>query len=303
MGYALGVDIGGTKIACGIMNEQGELISTHTVPSDPSDREAMFVQVKRGIEELLEKSSIDQADLLGMGVGIPGKLNHEEGIAVFQNNLPWANFPIVDRLKEAFEVEKIVIDNDVYMATYAEWSNKDLTDETFVYLTVSTGISSAAMKAGEFLRGAGFAGEVGLIPVYTPNEKSPLTRLEQAASGPSLAKQANEIMDRKDVDGEKLFKLYYEGNQEAKEIIDHFIDSLTQGVYMINTILDPHMIVFGGSVTNHNPIIIDLIKDRLNDYMIDEQKHLLERLVSSRLGKDQGVIGACYRLLGALKAE
>lgn len=301
MSYAIGVDIGGTKIACGIMNRQGEVIEQHTVPSDPRDREAMFLRVKTAIEELLENSQIDKDGILGMGVGVPGKIDHEQGIAIFQNNLPWANFPIAQRLRESFNFNDIVIDNDVYMATYAEWKDKQLTDELFVYLTISTGISSAVIQAGEFIRGAGFAGEIGLIPIYTPTFESPVTRLEPVAAGPALAKQANQAFNATEMDAEQLFKLYYEGNDQAKKIIDQFIESIAQGVYMINTILDPHLVVFGGSVANHNPVIIDLLKERLDNYMIDEQKHLLNQLSVSELGSTQGIMGAGYRLFDSLK--
>lgn len=303
MQYAIGVDIGGTKIASGLINEHGDLIQQKTVPSDPTGREAMFQQVINSIEELLGNCSIPKNEVAGMGVGIPGKVDREQGIAIFQNNLPWSHFPVVERLRESFDINHIVIDNDVYMAAYAEWKDKQLQDELFVYLTVSTGISSAIIKAGEFIRGAGFAGEIGLVPVYTPQAASQITRLEQAAAGPALAKQANALMGTSEIDGEKLFKLYYENNNQAKEIVDQFIDALAQGVYMINSLLDPDTIILGGSVASYNPVILDLLKQHLADYMIDEQKHLLEQLFISKLGTNQGIIGAGYRLFDLLEGK
>ncbi|WP_440897567.1 ROK family protein [Amphibacillus sp. Q70] len=303
MQYAIGVDIGGTKIACGLINEHGDIIQQNTVSSDPTDREAMFQQVISGIEELLGNCSIPKSEITGMGVGIPGKVDREQGIAIFQNNLPWSRFPVVERLKRSFDIDHIVVDNDVYMAAYAEWKAKQLQDELFVYLTISTGVSSAIIQAGEFIRGAGFAGEIGLVPIHTPHAVSPVTRLEKTAAGPALAKQANTLMGTNEMNGEKLFKLYYENNNQAKEVVDQFIDALAQGVYIINSLLDPHAIVFGGSVASYNPVILDLLKQRLDNYMIDEQKHLLEQLSISKLGTNQGIIGAGYRLFDELKGK
>ena len=302
MRYAIGLDIGGTKIAAGLVTEDGTVLHQETVASDPTDRETMFLQVIKCIDQLLETSSVPNQHIAGIGVGVPGKVDRKRGVAVFQNNLPWSQFPLVERLKEAFGFDRIVIDNDVHVAAFAEWKDKQLEDETFVYFTISTGISSAIIDGGTFMRGAGFAGEIGLVPVYTPGMTPEMTRLEQAVSGPALAKQANLLMNTSDMTGEKVFQLYDENDQQAKKVIDHFIDALAQGIYMINSLIDPDAIVFGGSVANYNPIIIDLLKKRLADYMIEQQTHLLNHLSISQLGKDQGVIGAAYQLFDDLNA-
>src|SRR5699024_111283 len=121
MSYLLSLDIGGTKIATVVANETGEIVSRVEYASVSSDREAMFAQVVKSIEEALIEAGITVYQVSGMGLGVPGKINRDEGIAVFQNNLPWENFPVVERLKEEFPIDHIVLDNDVYMATFAEW--------------------------------------------------------------------------------------------------------------------------------------------------------------------------------------
>ncbi|WP_217588223.1 ROK family protein [Lentibacillus saliphilus] len=298
MKYAIGIDIGGTKIACGIVNDQGDVIQQETVKSDPSDREKMFSQVVRCVNQLMNHSSISMDQIWGIGAGVPGKIDREKGIAVFQNNLPWSNFPFVERIKDVFNIERVVIDNDVYMAAFAEWKQAQLQKGLFVYMTVSTGISSAIIQDGEFIRGAGFAGEIGLVPVST---STAVTRLEQAASGPVLAQQANERFATDTMTGEALFAAYYDGDLEAKAIVDEAAESLTQGIYMINSLLDPHQIVFGGSVIAHNPTLLDVIKDKLDGYLIDEQKHILQGMTVSQLGNQQGIIGAGRSVFDAFK--
>ncbi len=187
--YALGVDIGGTKIATVIIDQYGKIYKRSEVASDPSDEEKMFEQVIKSIEMVLEGSKIHLKDIEGMGVGVPGKVDRENGIAIFQNNLPWRDFPIVSRLQDYFSFENIVIDNDVYMATFAEWkvSNTNKQD-TFVYLTISTGISCAIIHKGSFMRGNGFAGELGLCRVLAVPSLIGFENLEKSASGPAIKK-------------------------------------------------------------------------------------------------------------------
>jgi len=297
MKYAIGIDIGGTKIASGIVNQQGDLIQQEIVKSDPSDREKMFEKVVLCVEKLMNHSSIPLSDIDGIGAGVPGKINRENGIAIFQNNLPWSNFPFSERIRDHFKINKVTIDNDVYMATYAEWKAASLTNELFVYMTISTGISSAIINAGQFVRGAGFAGELGLIPVYAPYEKENRERLEKTASGPALEKHAKNRMNSDAMTAKDLFQAFYNKEPLAKELVDDLTSSLVQGVYMINSLLDPHKIVFGGSVITHNPLLLDLIKEKLDNYLIDEQRHILDNMSISQLGNGQGMIGAGLSVL------
>lgn len=298
MKYAIGIDIGGTKIAAGIVNEKGDLIQKEVVKSDPSDKENMFNQVMACVKLLLNHSSIPLQEIYGVGVGIPGKVDIQKGVAVFQNNLPWRNFPIVERLKQELNISNIVIDNDVYMAAFAEWKHTNLGEkDLLVYCTVSTGIACSTIQGGKFIRGAGFAGELGLVPVYTPRKESHLNRLELIASGPALEKHAIAVYDNDSMSTEDLFSLYTDGDDKAITLLDEFAASLAHGVYMITSLLDPHLIVFGGSVITHNPFVINLVREKLATLIIEEQNHSLLDMTVSNLGNDQGVIGAGLRVM------
>ena len=193
MKKAIGIDIGGTKIAAGIISDSGELLERAEVKSGSSDREKMFDRVVEAVDQVLEKSSLSIVDIEGIGVGVPGKVDREKGIAVFQSNLPWQQFPITARLQERFGTERITIDNDVYMAAYAEWIAAQVKRaETFVYVTISTGISCSIIHKGSFFRGAGFAGELGLIPVLSEGVNE---RLEKIAAGPGIQKLAEKGLE------------------------------------------------------------------------------------------------------------
>ncbi|MDQ0255877.1 glucokinase [Evansella vedderi] len=296
MEYALGIDIGGTKIAAAILNQSGEIINRVEVKSKPENEEKMFEQVVECIKNLLSNSLIPVADICGMGIGIPGKVDQENGLAVFQNNLPWRNFPIKERLKSIFPVEHIVIDNDVCMAAFAEWKQLDMKENTsFVYITVSTGIACSFINSGSVIRGAGFAGEIGLISVLNNLSESGIETLERSSSGLAIEKLAKKHFQNPNMTTKDFFDEYVKGNLLARRLMKEIVISLTHGIYSIVCLLDPHRIVFGGGVMNHNPFLLDLMKESLRDNLVFGQYQVLDRMQISGLKENSGVIGAGLR--------
>lgn len=290
--YGIGVDIGGTKIASAVVDQDGNILSRSEVKSNTQNRELMFNQVVHCIDRVLEEAAIPVSEIAGLGVGVPGKIDRENGIAIYQNNLPWDNFPVVKRLRERYHTENIVIDNDVYMAAFAEWNAVSLSEGTFVYFTLSTGIACSIMNDGKFLRGGGFAGEIGLLPVISPYSKTGVENLEKSASGPFIEQLAKKRFNNPHMTAEDFFTEYKNGNHEAKELLNIVVKSLTHGVYAIICLLDPKKIVFGGGVINHQPYLLDLIKTELRSFMIPSQHHSLDSLELSRWKGDSGIVGA-----------
>lgn len=296
MKHAIGLDIGGTKIAAGIVSEKGDLIQKETVRSDPTDKERMFSQVIHCVEELMSHSSIPTNEIYGLGAGVPGKVDRKNGIAVFQNNLPWMQFPFRERMKEATGIKRVEIDNDVYMAAFAEWKHAEMAaDGLFVYVTISTGISCSTIQGGAFIRGAGFAGELGLVPVFLHEKGEGMERLEKVASGPVIAKRAQDLYGEESLTTADVFDKYYQGEEKARKVIEETAFSMAQGIYMLTSIIDPDKIVFGGSVANHNPSFVAVMKDKLAPFLLEEQKHILHGMENSQLKADQGIIGAGLR--------
>lgn len=146
----IGVDIGGTKVAVGLIDLSGAVLEELIVASDGRNREPMFEIVVDAIRSLLKKVGLAEEEI-ALGVGVPGIVDSKNGIAIFQNNLDWENFPIRDRLQAAFpKVDMIKIDNDVVHAGFAEWRASGLTKEdSLVFLTISTGIASYGSYMGQ----------------------------------------------------------------------------------------------------------------------------------------------------------
>lgn len=303
MKYAIGLDIGGTKVAAGIISEEGELLHRTEVKSDGSSSDKMYGSVKQALDDLMKNSSIPWEQIEGMGAGVPGKVDIENGIAVFQNNIPWPNFPVAEKLRQDFPIQRVVLDNDVYMAAFSEWKKAEMkTEELFTFVTISTGISSSSIQNGKFLRGAGFAGEIGQVAVADPFTQEHVT-LEQAVAGPGIEKIGQKMYQNKQITTKDVFEKYQQQDPIAMEIIEKAAATLAEGVHMIVTLLDPHHITFGGSISTYNPFFIDLMKEKMDKWLLPDQRHILTKMSISHYENLSGLVGAGLRVFHAMNEE
>ena len=290
MKQSIGVDIGGTKVAVAIINEKGEIVSRRQAPSEVESAETLFEQVVRLVNEELNEHLFSIQEIEGIGIGLPGKVDVENGVAVFQNNIPWPNFPIVKRLQEVYGNIPIKIDNDVKVAAYAEYRLQNLTEkEMFAYVTLSTGIAATNIVNDEILRGAGFSGEIGFIPVHFFGQ---WMSLEEACSGVGIQKKAQELYKDDSVTTKDVFEKWRQEEAVATDIIRQAASGIASSLHAMVCLLDPHVIVFGGSVSNYNPDYIEFVKEILETRLHAEQKHVLQRIVTSTIKGDNGIIGA-----------
>lgn len=290
--HLIGVDIGGTKISVGWIAADGQLLSETTLPSKADSREDLFQQTTTMIQSLMTSNALEPADC-SIGVGVPGIVDAENGIAIFQNNLDWQNFPLKERLHQAFPaVATIKIDNDVVQAAFAEWSALDLAaTDTMAFLTVSTGIASPVLYGGKAIRGLGAAGEIGLLPIRA-DFGTRLGRFEDVCSGPAIARAGQAAYDDSSLSTADVFQRYYAGEPAATKVIEAFVDSLTHGIYALTTIIDPQKIVLGGSVIKRNPQLLPLLQAALAKEIIPVQSKSIAALVLSTYDNNAGLIGA-----------
>lgn len=296
MNYAIGLDIGGTKIAAAIVDEEGIILTEVKLDSKTEDKEAMFDQVLLALENVLTAFPEDKQNILGIGIGLAGKVDRKNGIAVFQNNLPWANFPLKKRLLEHYPTMEIQIENDVAVAAYGEhFLNNIKKEELFSYITLSTGVASASILNNELIQGNGFSGELGLIPVVTQLEGGQLRPLEKCTSGLAIEKYGREFYQDNRLTTKDIFDKYYEGEEKAVKIIEEVAKSLAYGFVALISLLDPQKIIVGGSVAVHHPQLIDLIKKNLESLLIEAQLDAIQRISVSKPA-DAALIGAASRL-------
>jgi len=123
-----------------------------------------------------------------------------------------------------------------------------------------------------------------------------MERLESASAGPAIEKLVQKEWQVAHLTTKDVFERYKDGASEYQPIIDEVTDKWAQGLYAISCLLDPHKLVFGGSVIANNPFLLDIIKEKLKSYQIPEQQHLLSHMSISTIKQDNGIVGAGLRV-------
>ena len=171
--YAVGIDVGGTKVAYGLFNDRGELIAKKKLPSRKDlSSEPYFVVMVQNVRELLAQQHLTEADLRGIGIDVPSTVLFEKGMVINSVNLPMLNnFDVLSYMKKALgDKVKVVLDNDAHAAALAEYRRgAGRGFKHMVYCAVSTGVSTGLIINGQVFRGTyGFAGESGHM-LITPD--------------------------------------------------------------------------------------------------------------------------------------
>src|SRR5699024_6786384 len=219
MTYAIGVDIGGTNVAIGVVEETGELINQSIIPTDlsisPFD---MVSRINDEIKRVIKKANIQENYIKGIGIGAPGPLDSKNGMVTCPPNLPtWIDIPIQEWVQNQFPFP-VKLENDANAAALAErWIGAGQENENFVYMTVSTGIGAGIIADGKLLRGRkGNAGDIGHMvvdPSFGQCTCGQYGCLEWIASGTAISREGSKIMG-KALSSKEIFELYKQNQPE-----------------------------------------------------------------------------------------
>lgn len=294
--YAIGIDIGGTKIASGIVDDTGKIIIQKIIPTDLSiSVEEMVARVSEAVESLTLESGISLKEIAGIGIGAPGPLDTLQGRIVCPPNLPtWADTPIVELFAKHFSLP-IVLENDATAATLAEkWIGAGQDCEDFVFMTVSTGVGAGIYANGKLITGAkGNAGDIGHMvvnPAYGACTCGQHGCLESIASGTAIAKRVSALLGQ-ELNAEAVFNLYNEGNEAVIELVDKLLKEIGVAcVSLINT-FDLEKIIIGGGVSKVGDILFKAVTDYVRKYALSPAGRETV-IIQAKLEQDAGLIGA-----------
>ncbi|MGE8081270.1 ROK family protein [Peribacillus loiseleuriae] len=304
MEYSVGVDIGGTKIAIAVVNQKGEMIDQTVIPTDLSiPPEAMISKINDEIRNMIEKSSISEDEIIGIGIGAPGPLDSKNGIITCPPNLKtWVDIPFQKLVQQSFSIP-VKLENDASAAALAEkWIGAAKENDNFAYMTVSTGIGAGIVVDGKLLRGLkGNAGDIGhtvVDPSFGQCSCGQYGCLESIASGTAIAKRGSEIMGRH-LSTKEVFDLYAEGNEKIADFIENVFRVLGVAcVTLINT-FDTEKIVIGGGVSKAGNPLFRSIQSYVSQYALNPSGRQTE-IVPAKLEQSAGVVGAaalCFNIM------
>lgn len=285
---SIGVDVGGTKIAYGLLRGD-QLLERHQQPTPETGWEAVLDAIAAHVTELEQK----HGDVRLVGVGVPGPLNAERTHVKFAPNIyGFVNVPIVDGLRERLN-QRVILENDAKAAALAEAHlGAARGTESSVYVTVSTGIGAGIVLNGRLWRGRhGIAGELGHVTVIPGGPVSGAGldgALEAVASGTAIARDASYALNR-DVSTAEAFQLAEQGQPAARRVVEQALKHIGVALADLQKVLDPEVFVIGGGVASVGDSFFRGVQEAANEYCQGFAPVSIRR---AQLGTDAGVIGA-----------
>ncbi|HVE61178.1 MAG TPA: ROK family protein [Chitinophagaceae bacterium] len=310
----LGIDLGGTKLAAGVFNESGKILSKEIVPLEGRKGKDVGELITEAITKHLKASSIES-----IGVCVPGISRIKSG-TVWAPNIPgWDDYPLMDEIKQATANVSVTIDSDracYILGEHWQGAAKQINDA--IFLAVGTGIGAGILVNGKVLRGAhDIAGAVGWMALNRPfkNKYTACGCFEYHASGEGIAKMAREILHgQKDYSGElkkinpenitasNIFSAFEKNDLVAVLVIQQCIECWGMAVANLVSIFNPEKIIFGGGIFGPAVKFIDAIGEEAAKWAqpISITQVSLE---PSALGGDAGMYGAGFLALQNLNHQ
>lgn len=311
--YFLGVDVGGTKVAAGLVDASGNILFHTRVPMVATgDAATGFAAVVSAINAVFAAQPNARAALAGIGVCAPGPLDPRTGIVLNPPNVPcWRNFPLADELRKAFGVPARV-DNDANAAGLAEaiWGAGVGYQDVF-YTTIGTGIGTGIIFGQKIYHGrTGSAAEGGHVTIDYRGPKCPCGKngcIEVLCAGPAIARRARARLAEAgqnsstilslaggkldEVHAEIVGEAFRKGDPLARDVLRETSDLLTVWIGTIVDLLEPEVMIFGGGVSQLMSAFFDHIREELPRWCINPHPTEIP-IVLAKYGSDAGVAGA-----------
>jgi glucokinase len=305
--HAIGIDIGGTKVAGALVTEAGAILRLERRPTPAGDPDAIVDIVVELVRELGEGQQIVAA-----GVAAAGFIDAAQSTVYYAPNINWRSEPFRDRLSARLPGLDITIDNDANAAGWAEYrfgAGRGTTDMTM--LTIGTGVGGAIVTEGRLLRGGfGAAGEIGhlrVVPGGHPCGCGQKGCIEQYGSGRALMRFAGEIADAGGIgqslarareanggvlDGTIVAGLIADDDPGALAALRELGEWLGQACASIGAVLDPQVFVFGGGVAMAGDRLLDPVRESFLAHLPARGFHPEPQFLVAQLVNDAGVVGA-----------
>jgi glucokinase len=308
----LGVDVGGTKIAAGLVDTKGTILFQTRVPMPArEDAAAAFAAVERAINAVFEAQPHARASLAGIGICAPGPLDPFRGVVLNPPNLPcWRNFPLAAEVQRVFHV-CAKVDNDANAAGLAEaiWG-AGIGFRNVFYATLGTGIGSGIVLDRRIYHGrTGSAAEGGHVSIDYNGPRCGCGKrgcIEALCSGPAIAQRARERLSEsktpsrmheftggnvEELTAEHVAEAFREGDALAREVLEATADLLTVWLGNIIDFLEPDVIVFGGGIAQLMSEFFPRIQTELPKWAINARCGEIPMLLA-KYGSDAGIAGA-----------
>ena len=314
--YYIGVDLGGTNIAVGIVNEAFEIVKKGSVPTKPErGADAVIEDMAALAKKLVAELSITLDEVEYAGVATPGTANSKTGIVEYANNIPFDNYPLADKLSALLGGKPVYIENDANAAAKAEAiAGVAAGAPISVMITLGTGLGGGIVIDGKVYSGFNYAGgELGHTVIERGGRPCTCGRKgcwEAYSSATGLVNITKDYIIAARENGEKTsmedmisgdlskvsartaFNAMKEGDKVGAAAVDEYISYLACGIVNVINIFQPNVLVIGGGVCNEGENLTRPLLEKVYSETYSREGTPRTEIKIAKLGNDAGIIGA-----------
>jgi glucokinase len=309
----IGIDLGGTNIAAGIVNEEGKILVKESIPTGATrGYEEIVADMAHLSLSLLEKIGMTIDDVSSVGIGSPGSVDHKNGILIYSNNLTFRFAPLRTEMQKYIN-KNVYLENDANCATIAEsiaGAGKGISD--MVAITLGTGVGGGIIINQRIYRGFnGAGGELGHIVTHSKGVKCTCGRLgcfEAYASATALIRRTREEMsihpesmitelcggNPDKINAKTTFDAMHAGDPVGVALVDEFINELAEGISNIINTFMPEVLIIGGGVSKEGDTLLAPLRKLVTERTYGPEGVMKTRIEVAKMGNDAGIVGAAF---------
>ena len=314
--YYIGVDLGGTNIAVGVVNEKFEILKKGSVPTNAQREADEIIRDMADLAlKLLGECGLTAADVEYAGISTPGTAVRETGVVIYANNLPFMHYPLAAKLSEFSGIKRVLIENDANAAAKAEAVAGAARGAKFsVMITLGTGVGGGIVIDGDIYSGLNSAGaELGHMVIEKDGRPCSCGRRgcwEAYSSATGLINMTKDKIvecrekgietameemighDLEKTSGRTAFTAAKNGDKVGAEVVEDYIDYLACGLTNVVRIFHPDVLSIGGGIANERDNLLVPLRERVTEMMHMPEGFELPELKIAEMGNDAGIIGA-----------
>ncbi|MDE5763814.1 MAG: ROK family protein [Ruminococcus sp.] len=312
MKYYVGIDLGGTNIVAGVVDEEYNIIAKASTKTNcPRPEKEIADDMAKMALQAVENANLTIDDIEWIGVGTPGIANSATGIIEFAGNLGFNNTPMVKYIQETID-KPVFIENDANAAAYGEYiAGSAKGAKNAVCITLGTGVGAGVVVDGKIYAGSNFAGaEIGHTVIEVDGAQCSCGRkgcFEAYSSATGLIRMTKEAIEEHPdckmaewaeeegrVTARTSFDCMRAGDKYAKAVVDKYIKYLAAGITNTINIFQPDILCIGGGVCNEGDPLLLPMKAIVEKEVFTRNSEKNTKIVIASLGNDAGIIGAAF---------
>ncbi|MBQ4346089.1 MAG: ROK family glucokinase [Oscillospiraceae bacterium] len=312
MKYYVGIDLGGTNIVAGVVDENYNILNKASMKTNcPRPSEEIAADMAECALQAIQNAGLTPEQVEWIGIGTPGIANSATGIIEYSNNLGFVNVPMVKWISEKTGCPAF-IENDANAAAYGEYvAGAAKGAVNAVCITLGTGVGGGIVVDGKIYAGSNFAGaEIGHTVLQMDGPPCTCGRkgcFEVYSSATGLVRMTKEAMaehpesimhkmaeEKGKVTARTAFDAMRAGDTAAKSVVDFYIKALAAGITNTINIFQPDVLCIGGGVCNEGDALLLPVKELVAKEVYTRNSEKNTEIVIAKLGNDAGIIGAAF---------